>query len=165
MTALFGVTGWKNSGKTTLVARLVTEFRNRGLKVATIKHASDGFEIDHEGTDSYRHRDAGANETMIGSGKRWALMHEVQPDESAPTLPELIGKLSPCDIVLIEGYKNEPHSKIECIRAASAKDTPVYQSNSTVVAIAHDGVAIENGLPAFNLDDISSIADFIAEHI
>ena len=114
-TPVFGITGWKNCGKTTLVERLVSELRTRGLKVATVKHAHHAFDIDHAGTDSFRHRAAGAQEVAIVSGHRWALMHELR-DEEEPRLADVLTRMSPCDIILIEGYKREDHAKIELRR-------------------------------------------------
>ena len=99
---VFGITGWKNSGKTTLTERLVREFVARGRKISTVKHAHHGFDIDREGTDSFRHREAGAGEVAIVSGRRWALMHELA-DEEEPALGDILARLAPCDIVLVEG--------------------------------------------------------------
>ncbi len=113
---VIGITGWKNSGKTTLTERLVAEFSRRGLKVATVKHAHHEFDVDQPGTDSFRHRKAGAAEVAIVSSRRWVLMHELL-EEDEPALADILARLSPCDIVLIEGYKREPHPKIECRRA------------------------------------------------
>ncbi|MFN3546367.1 MAG: molybdopterin-guanine dinucleotide biosynthesis protein B [Mesorhizobium sp.] len=158
---VFGITGWKNSGKTTLTERLVAEFRRRGKRVATVKHAHHDFDIDREGTDTFRHRAAGASEVAIVSGRRWALMHELE-GANEPTLYEVIAKLAPCDIVLVEGYKMEGHAKIE-VRRLSARDTsPLAGSVPNVVAIAADHPVVGGHLPAFALDDVASIADFIA---
>ena len=98
---VFGISGWKNSGKTSLVERLVTEFTERGLRVSTLKHAHHEFDIDHEGRDSYRHREAGAQEVLISSDNRWALMHELK-GASSPTLLDLLSKLAPCDLVIVD---------------------------------------------------------------
>lgn len=158
---VFGITGWKNSGKTTLTERLVAEFRRRGKRVATVKHAHHDFDIDREGTDTFRHRAAGASEVAIVSGRRWALMHELD-GAAEPTLDEVISKLAPCDIVLVEGYKTQAHRKIE-VRRLGARDTrPLAGSVPNVVAIAADHPVVGGHLPAFALDDIASIADFIA---
>ena len=118
---VFGITGWKNSGKTTLTERLVAELTRRGWKVSTVKHAHHDFDIDKEGTDSFRHRQAGASEVAIVSGRRWALMHELR-GEDEPPLDVVLARLAPCDLVLVEGYKRESHKKIET-RRADAKDT------------------------------------------
>ena len=117
---VFGVTGWKNSGKTTLLTRLVSEFTRRGYRVSTVKHAHHDFDIDKPATDSFRHREAGASEVMIVSGNRWALMHELRGDDEPP-LEAALQRLSPCDLVLVEGYKREGHPKIEARRQAARR--------------------------------------------
>lgn len=160
MTPVFGITGWKNSGKTTMTERLVTEFTRRGLRVATVKHAHHGFDIDREGTDSYRHRIAGAGEVAIVSSRRWALMHEVG-DAAEPTLDEILARLSPCDLVLVEGYKREGQPKIEVRRTGAREHTPIAPGDPTIRAIAADH-PVDSPLPVFALDDIAAIADLIA---
>lgn len=159
---IFGVTGWKNSGKTGLVTRIVSELTLRGYKVSTIKHAHHAFDIDREGADSWRHREAGASEVAIVSGRRWALMHELR-DESEPTLDDVIARLSPCDLVLIEGYKRENHPKIEARRLDAANREPLSVSDPNIVAIAADHDVADSDLPVFHLDDISAIADFVVQ--
>ena len=120
MTAnVVGVAGWKNSGKTTLVTKLVGELRRRGYRVATVKHAHHDFDIDREGTNSYRHRAAGASEVVLVSARRWALIHELD-EEREPTLAEILKKLTPSDVVVVEGYKREPIPKIEVRRQDAA---------------------------------------------
>jgi molybdopterin-guanine dinucleotide biosynthesis adapter protein len=157
---VFGITGWKNSGKTGLTERLVTELTRRGWKVSTVKHAHHDFDIDKEGTDSFRHRQAGASEVAIVSGRRWALMHELR-GEDEPALDEVLARLAPCDLVLVEGYKREGHKKIET-RRTDAKDTaPLSAGDPTIMAIAADHAVADNTLPVFDLDDVASIADFI----
>ncbi|MBX3598428.1 MAG: molybdopterin-guanine dinucleotide biosynthesis protein B [Rhizobiaceae bacterium] len=157
---VLGVTGWKNSGKTTLVERLVRELTSRGWKVSTIKHAHHSFDIDKEGTDSFRHRQAGATEVAIVSGNRWALMHELR-EELEPTLDEVLERIAPCDLVVVEGYKREGHTKIE-VRRSAAKDTsPLAPLDPTIVAIATDHEVSQSNLPCFGLNEISAIADFI----
>lgn len=157
---IFGITGWKNSGKTTLTERLVVEFTRRGWRVSTIKHAHHAFDIDKEGSDSFRHRAAGASEVAIVSGNRWALMHELR-GEHEPQLDEILARIAPCDLVLIEGYKRENHPKIE-VRRRDAKDTaPLAAGDAGIVAIAADHATDAAGLPLFNLDDAAAIADFI----
>ncbi|MCG6858150.1 MAG: molybdopterin-guanine dinucleotide biosynthesis protein B [Salaquimonas sp.] len=160
---LFGVTGWKNAGKTTLVAALVRELASRGYIVSTIKHAHHSFDIDHEGTDSWRHRKAGAQETLLVSRLRWALMHELDEDE--PPLEVLIEKLAPCDLVLIEGYKRESHEKIEVIRADSTTDQPRWPDDGTIVALAVAERPQGCTLPNFDPDDVPAIADFIRDRL
>lgn len=161
---VFGITGWKNSGKTQLVSRLVGEFTRRGLKVSTIKHAHHAFDIDHEGTDTFRHREAGASEVAIVSSRRWALMHELT-GEDEPQLDDVISRLSPCDLVLIEGYKREGHPKIEVRRRESADHRPLASDDPTILAIASDHDAAGEGLPVFDLDDVKAIADFIQDRL
>jgi molybdopterin-guanine dinucleotide biosynthesis adapter protein len=162
MTApVFGVTGWKNSGKTTLMERLIAEFTRRGLRVASVKHAHHAFDIDKPGSDSFRHRHAGAREVMIVSGRRWALMHEMA-DEAEPPLAEALARLSPCDLILVEGYKLERHPKIEARRRAMLKQAPLAPGDPSIVAIAADHATDGDGRPVFALDDVEAIADFIA---
>jgi molybdopterin-guanine dinucleotide biosynthesis protein B len=157
---IFGVTGWKNSGKTTLLTRLVTEFTRRGFRVSTVKHAHHAFDIDKPDTDSFRHREAGASEVMIVSGNRWALMHELRGDDEPP-LEAALQKLAPCDLVLVEGYKRQGHPKIETRRAAALNHEPLAPHDSSVLAIASDAPGAADGRPWFSIDDIPAIADFI----
>jgi molybdopterin-guanine dinucleotide biosynthesis protein B len=156
---VFGVVGWKNSGKTTLVERLVAEFVRRGWRIATVKHAHHDADIDRPGTDSFRHRAAGATEVALVGGHRYAIMRE----QEEPTLAEVLARLAPVDLVLIEGYKRERHPKIEVRSGESASmGPPMAHKDSSIVAIAADGQPAEGRLPYFKRDDISGIADFIA---
>lgn len=155
-----GVTGWKNSGKTTLVEALVRELSARGRRVAAVKHAHHDFDIDKEGTDSYRHRKAGAAEVAIVSARRWALMHELR-DDAEPALADILARLAPADIVLVEGYKRESHRKIETRRIAAKDRTPLSASDPNIVAIAADHPVHGETAPVFALDDIAGIADFV----
>lgn len=162
---VFGVTGWKNSGKTTLSERIIAELTARGFAVASVKHAHHSFDIDKPGTDSFRHRQAGARETAIVGGARWAVMHELRGDEE-PSMGQIIARLSPCDIVIVEGYKRESHPKIECRRAQARKGEPMTLSDMHIAAIATDTGAAGEGtnpdaLPVFHLDDIAAICDFV----
>jgi len=158
---VFGITGWKNSGKTTLTERLVAEFTRRGYRISTVKHAHHSFDIDKQGTDSFRHRLAGAHEVAIVSHGRWALMHELR-DEDEPPLAQILARLAPCDLVLVEGYKREAHLKIET-RRLGAKDTaPLSPSDPAIVAVAADVPQPGEPLPVFGIDDVPAIADFIA---
>ena len=159
---VFGITGWKNSGKTTLTERLVTELTGRGYTVSTIKHAHHDFDIDVPGTDSFRHRAAGASEVAIVSANRWALMHEAR-DEAEPALEEILARLSPCDLVLVEGYKREDHLKIEARRKDTATRAPLAETDPKIVAVAADNPMEGSPLPVFDLDDIGAIANFIVE--
>lgn len=159
-TRLFGITGWKNSGKTTLTVKLVTELTRRGWKVSTIKHAHHDFDIDKEGTDSYRHRKAGAGEVAIVSGRRWALMHELT-NEAEPSLATIVERLSPCDLILIEGYKREGHKKIETRRQEGRSGEPLTAGDPTIVAVASDHALNDETVPVFELDDVNGLADMI----
>ncbi len=165
MNAVFGVTGWKNSGKTTMVCKLVSEFKRRGLRVSTIKNAHHNFSIDTKGTDSYAHREAGAGEVALVSDKRWVLMHEVAEDEEMVSLEEILAKLAPCDLVIVEGFKQSPIPKIECMREGSTKDIPIWPNNNSIIAVASDNVDYQTEKPLFHNDDVSAIADFMAEKI
>ena len=159
---IFGVTGWKNSGKTGLMERLITEFTARGLSVSSIKHAHHSFDIDHPGRDSYRHRDAGARQVLLASRNRWALMHELR-DEDEPSLGDLLKQLSPVDLVLIEGYKRDRHPKIEAHRKETGQPL-IAPEDETIVAVASDtSVTIDR--PVLELNDTDSIANFIAQHL
>lgn len=161
---VFGITGWKNSGKTRLVTRLVAEFTARGLKVSTVKHAHHSFDIDHPGTDSFRHREAGAQQVALVSGRRWALMHELNGDEEPP-LNEILARLAPCDLILIEGYKRESHPKIEARRAESADRGALAPRDPNILAVASDHDLPAETLPVFHLDDVPAMADFIASRL
>ena len=156
---IYGVTGWKNSGKTTLVERLVAEIAGRGLSVSTIKHAHHAFDPDQPGKDSHRHRAAGASQVLVSSRKRWALMTENRGRPEAE-LGALIGLLAPVDLVLVEGYKQERHPKIETRRAATAQ-APIAQGDPTIEAVATDAPLEGLSVPVFDLDDVGGIADFI----
>lgn len=158
---IFGISGWKNSGKTGLAVRLVEEFTRRGYRISTIKHAHHDFDIDKVGADSYRHRQAGAHEVALVSGTRYAIMHELR-GAAEPSLEEVIARLVPCDLVLIEGYKREPVPKIEARRLEAKNREPLAPHDPHIVAIAADHPVTDSGLPVFDLDDTTSIADFVA---
>ena len=160
---IFGVCGWKNSGKTGLVERLVAEITARGFTVATIKHAHHQFDVDHKGKDSYRHREAGASEVLLSSSKRWALMHEMRGGDE-PSLDQLLTHLAPCDLVLIEGYKRDKHLKIEANRAATGQPLLALE-DPTVCAVASDHQPDDLNVPLFDLDDTASIAKFILQQV
>ncbi len=159
---IFGIVGWKNSGKTTLVAALVREFGARGLRVSTIKHAHHAFDLDQPGKDSFLHRDAGAQEVLISSHGRWALLHELR-GAAEPLLTELLKHMSPVDLVLVEGFKGEAHPKLE-VRRNGIEGSLLADADPHIVAIATDGEITEEGRPVFALDDVAGIADFIQEY-
>lgn len=155
---LYGVVGWKNAGKTGLMERLVSEITGRGISVSTVKHAHHRFDVDQPGKDSYRHRVAGATEVLLASRNRFALMHELR-DEGEPALSELLKKLAPVDLVLIEGYKRDTHPKVEAHRAETGNPL-IAPDDPTVRAIASD-TPLDIDRPVFDLDDTRAIADFI----
>jgi molybdopterin-guanine dinucleotide biosynthesis protein B len=159
---VFGIAGYSGSGKTSLLEKLIPQLTARGLTVSVIKHAHHGFDIDRPGKDSYRHREAGATEVLLSCGDRWALMHE-RRDEPEPTLAELISHLSPCDLVLIEGFKQEPVHKLEVYRPENGK-LPLFPERHDIVAVATD-VPIDTALPTLPLHDYAAIADFVMNHL
>lgn len=159
---LWGVVGWKNAGKTGLMERLVAEFVSRGLSVSTIKHAHHGFDVDQPGKDSYRHRESGATEVLVASAARYAILHELR-NAKEPRLDDLLARLAPVDLVLVEGYKRDPHPKVEAWRAVNANPL-IADEDPSVRAIAADG-PLNKALPVFDLDDTQSIADFIASEL
>jgi len=152
---VIGLAGWSGAGKTTLLTRVIPHLRAGGLRVSVIKHAHHKFDIDTPGKDSWRHREAGAEEVLVSSGNRWALMHELRGGRE-PHLAELLQKLSRVDLVVIEGYKTEPHRKIEVYRAANEKPL-LFPTDPDIVGIAAD-VTVETRLPVAHLDDIAGIA-------
>ncbi|MDX2201702.1 MAG: molybdopterin-guanine dinucleotide biosynthesis protein B [Hyphomicrobiaceae bacterium] len=157
---VIGIAGWKNSGKTTLAERLIAELTRRGLRVASIKHAHHAFEIDGGATDSARHRTAGAQQVAIVSGARWALVRELK-GAPEPRLEEILAKLDPADVVVVEGYKRAPITKIEVRRAAALGKEPLADSDPLVAAIAADTPVEGARVPVFRLDDIAGIADLV----
>ncbi len=159
---IFGIAGWSGGGKTTLVCRLLSEFVGRGLRISTIKRAHHGFDLDKPGKDSYEHRKAGATEVMVTSGARWALMHELGGAPEA-TLEELIARMTPIDLLLVEGFKHYPIDKIEVYRAENGK--PVLANDDPrVVAVASNTALDGLRVPILDLDDVVRIADFIVDH-
>lgn len=159
---IFGIAGWKNSGKTGLAVRLVEEFTRRGYRISTIKHAHHDFDIDKVGADSYRHRQAGAHEVTIVSGTRFAIMHELH-GAPEPSFEDILARIAPCDLVLIEGYKREPIPKIEARRLDAANREALAPSDPFIAAIAADHPISDTTLPVFDLDDTTAIADFITD--
>ncbi|MEE9453688.1 MAG: molybdopterin-guanine dinucleotide biosynthesis protein B [Paracoccaceae bacterium] len=160
---IYGIVGWKNTGKTTLMERLVSEITARGFSVSTVKHAHHTFDVDHPGKDSFRHRAAGAREVMLASKNRWALMHEAHGEPEA-TLHDLLARLSPVDLVLIEGYKRDAHAKIE-VHRREAGQSLLAQGDDTVKAIAANIPVTLADMPVFDLNDIVEIADFILQEV
>jgi molybdopterin-guanine dinucleotide biosynthesis protein B len=157
---IFGITGWKNSGKTTLAEKLVAELVRRGWRVSTVKHAHHDFDIDKEGADSFRHRQAGATEVAVVSGRRWALMHELR-DEEEPSLTAILGRMAPADLVIVEGYKREGHKKIETRRREARSQDRLSIGDPNIVAVAADGPQPGETLPVFDLGDVAAMADFV----
>ena len=155
---IFGIVGWKNSGKTGLVERLVTEISARGFTVSTIKHAHHEFDVDQPGRDSYRHREAGARQVMLASAQRWALMSELK-GAPEPELPDLVARMDPVDLVLVEGFKRTGHIKLECSRAVTEKGL-LADTDPSICALASD-TEVSLDLPRLDLDDTVAIADFI----
>ncbi len=161
---LIGIAGWKKSGKTTLTVRLVAEFDRRGYKVATIKHAHHEFQIDDGETDSARHRRAGAAQVAVVSGKRWAIVTELGRSPE-PNFEEVVASLDPADLVIVEGYKSAPIPKIEARRAAQVTRRRLADDDPRVIAIAADHSVTDARVPVFDLDDVTAIANFIAERL
>lgn len=154
---VIGLAGWSGAGKTTLLVKLIPELNRRGLRVSTVKHAHHAFEIDRPGKDSFSHREAGASEVLVSSARRWALIHELR-DESEPLLPELLRRLSPVDLVVVEGFKAYAHPKIEVFRAANGKPL-LFPERPEISAIATDVPLPDAPIPVLALDDVSAIAD------
>jgi molybdopterin-guanine dinucleotide biosynthesis protein B len=159
-TPVLAIVGWKNSGKTTLATKLVAELTRRGFRVASVKHAHHDADVDHEGTDTFRLRAAGAREVALVTARRWAIIHELG-DDPEPTLAETLARLSPADIVIVEGYKREPIPKIEVRRREAKQTDPMAPDDPNVVAIAADYAVDGAGRRTFTLDEIAGIADFV----
>jgi molybdopterin-guanine dinucleotide biosynthesis protein B len=159
---VFGLAGWSGSGKTTLMTRLIPALTRRGITVSTLKHAHHDFDIDQEGKDSWRHREAGAQEVLIASDRRWALMHELRGARE-PSMDELLRRMGPVDLVLVEGYKRGAHAKLEVFRHSVGKPLLAHE-DETIVAIASDAPVPDVSLPRFALDDATAIASFIIAH-
>ncbi len=159
---IFGLIGWSGSGKTALLVRLLPELVGRGLGVSTMKHAHHGFDVDQPGKDSHDHRLAGATEVMIGSAARWALMHELR-GRAEPSVEELVARMTPVDLLLIEGFKAHAHDKLEVHRPSVGK--PLLCTNdSRVIAVASDVMVADLKVPRLDLADVQAIADFIVAH-
>lgn len=154
---VIGLAGWSGAGKTTLLVRLIPVLVGRGLAVSTLKHAHHGFEIDKPGKDSFEHRQAGAREVLVGSSRRWALIHELR-DEPEPSLALLLRRLSVVDLVVVEGFKRDAHPKIEVHRQANGKPL-LHPSLPNVCVLATDAPLPDSPLPVIHLDDVNAIAD------
>lgn len=158
---VIGFAGWSGAGKTTLLRRLIPALTATGLRVSTLKHAHHDFDIDKPGKDSWEHRQAGATEVLIGSAKRWALMHELR-GTAEPDLVELLSHLSPVDLVLVEGFKRGPHAKIEVHRGANGKPF-LHPEDPSIVALASD-MAAPGCLPRVELDDVDGVVAIVLAH-
>jgi molybdopterin-guanine dinucleotide biosynthesis protein B len=159
---IIGLAGWSGSGKTTLLTKVIPRIAARGLKVSTLKHAHHAFDIDLPGKDSHTHRMAGATEVLVGSANRWAQVHELR-GEPEPGLDALLRRLSPVDLVLVEGYKRERHPKLEVYRAVVGK--PLLQPDDpAIVAIASDRPLPAARVPVVDLDDVDGIVDILLRH-
>jgi molybdopterin-guanine dinucleotide biosynthesis protein B len=159
---IIGIVGWSGSGKTTLMVKLLPELVGRGLKVSTMKHAHHGFDVDQPGKDSYEHRAAGATEVMIGSSRRWALMHELRgADEPKPE--DLARRMTPVDLLVIEGFKSFGHEKLEVHRPSVGKPL-LCREDKRIVAVLSDEALPGLSVPRLDLNDVPAIADFIARH-
>ena len=159
---IIGLAGWSGAGKTTLLARLIPDIIARGLTVSTVKHAHHAFEVDQPGKDSHTHRMAGATEVLIASERRFALIHELR-QETEPRLPDLLAKLAPVDLVIVEGYKREPHPKLEVFRDAVGKPL-LHPDDPHIVAIASDVALPHAKVPRVSLDDTGAIIDILLAH-
>ena len=152
---VIGLAGWSGAGKTTLLTRVIPHLLKDGLRVSVIKHAHHAFDVDVPGKDSWKHREAGAAEVLVSSSQRWALMRELR-GAAEPRLPELLAKMARVDLVVVEGFKREPHRKIEVYRAANEKPL-LFPDDPGIVGIATD-TAVETTLPTAHLDDIEAVA-------
>ena len=159
---IIGLAGWSGSGKTTLLTKVIPRIVARGLKVSTVKHAHHSFDMDRPGKDSHSHRMAGATEVLVGSANRWAVVHELR-GEAEPTLPALLRKASPVDLVLVEGYKGESHPKLEVYRAANGKPL-LHPGDPAIVAVASDAPLSGVRIPVLDLNDIEGITDILLRH-
>lgn len=158
---IFGITGWKNSGKTTLLVSLVEEFISRGFVISTIKHSSSHLQFDKSGTDSFRHQQSGATQTALITDNKWIL----QTSGSQVSLVDMVSRLDSCDLVLAEGFKSESHPKLECLSDNSP--SPIHTTNKTIVALSCDDstMSLNHSLPHFSRIDITGIANFIISHL
>ncbi len=159
---VMGIAGWSGAGKTTLLSRLIPVLVGRGFSVSTIKHAHHHFDVDYPGKDSHTHRVAGAKEVLVSSVNRFALMHELR-GEAEPNLAHLLSMLAPVDFVLVEGYKPEPHPKIEVHRVANGKPF-LYRNDPTILALASDAAIADRNVTLLALENAEELADFVQEN-
>lgn len=159
---VIGLAGWSGSGKTTLVTQLIPVLVARGIRVSTLKHAHHAFDVDRPGKDSHRHREAGAQQVLVSSAKRWALMTENR-DQPEPDSAALLAKLDPVDLVIIEGFKREHHEKIEVHRPSVGKPA-LWTEDPGIIAVASDEVLTDCPLPILPLNDVEAVADFVVSH-
>jgi molybdopterin-guanine dinucleotide biosynthesis adapter protein len=159
---IIGLAGWSGSGKTTLLAKVIPNIVARGLKVSTLKHAHHAFDVDKPGKDSHTHRMAGATEVLVSSANRWALVHELRGATEVP-LEALLDKLSPVDLVLVEGYKREPHPKLEIYRASLGKPL-MHPDDPAIIGIASDQPLPAARIPVIDLDDVEQVTEFLIRH-
>lgn len=160
---VFGIVGMSGSGKTELLIQLIPELKRRGLSISTMKHTHHNFDIDKPGKDSYRHRQAGADEVLVASAGRWALVRELR-GEAESTLAQLLEHMKPVDLVLVEGFKREGHDKLEVYRPTHGKEF-LAPGNATIVAVASDETIPGIARPCLDLNDIPAVADFILNHL
>src|SRR3569833_1909312 len=156
---VLGIVGWSGSGKTLLFLLLFFVFLCCGLKVATLKHAHHNYDVDKPGKDSYEHRKAGASEVIVSSALRWAQMHEVVDGKEA-TLAELLQRLSPCDVVLVEGFKTDRHPKLEVFRTETRKPA-LYPEDDRIIAVASDQSLSDATVPVVDLNNVETVADLV----
>jgi molybdopterin-guanine dinucleotide biosynthesis adapter protein len=156
---VIGIAGWSGAGKTTLLAKLIPRLTARGVRVSTVKHAHHAFDVDQPGKDSHTHRMAGATEVLVSSANRWALVHELR-GAAESTLAELLAKLAPVDLVIVEGFKHGAHPKLEVYRAALDKP-PLHPDDPHIVAIASDAPVPGARVPVVELDDVDAVADLM----
>ena len=159
---VFGFAGWSGSGKTTLIEKLIPRFAGAGLRVSLIKHAHHTFDVDQPGKDSYRHRHAGASEVLVSSSRRWVLMHELRGAQE-PSFEEQVKRVSPCDLLIVEGFKFAPIPKLEVWRAATGEPL-LHPNDPHIVAVASDA-KVKTSLPLLDLNDDAGVAAFIMSHL
>ena len=160
---IFGLVGWSGSGKTTLMAQLIPAIIRRGHSVSTMKHTHHGFDMDKPGKDSYKHREAGATEVAVLSSVRWALLHELRGHDE-PTVEDMLDRMAPVDLVLIEGFKSHDHPKIEVFRPSTREDM-VQPNEPSIVAVATDEDVGDITVPTLDMNDVEAVADFVLAHV